>query len=68
MVFSVKTDCFTIKHQDLEQVKLVLEFDNGIGTWRTGHSGIDFCFPTIQLTPRKAVPIQGETRTTAQRQ
>ena len=68
LVFSVKTDCFTIKKQDLEKVKTLLEFDNGIGTWRTGHSGNDICFPTIQLTPRKAFQIQVETRVTIQLQ
>jgi hypothetical protein len=33
-VFTVKTDAFVIRSSDIEKATEVLEFDNGIGTWR----------------------------------
>jgi hypothetical protein len=33
-IHSVKTDCFTIKADDLDKTKSSLDFDNGFGSWR----------------------------------
>ncbi|MEY3715084.1 MAG: hypothetical protein RJB59_887, partial [Actinomycetota bacterium] len=33
-IHSVKTDCFTIKADDLEKTKSLLDFNNGFGSWR----------------------------------
>ena len=42
-VFSVKTDVFAIKAQDLEKAKAILNFGDDIGDWR--HSNSEFSYP-----------------------
>ena len=46
-VFSVKTDAFAIKAQDLEKAKTILNFGDDIGDWR--HSKSEFSYPEGSL-------------------
>jgi hypothetical protein len=48
-VYSVKNDAFTIKEDDLQQCKELLNFDEGIGNWRLSKDK-NIIYPTDDLT------------------
>ena len=51
-VYSVKTDCFTIKRGDLEKAKELLNFDDGIGSWRVSKTeDIIMPFESLKIKP-----------------
>ena len=50
-VFSVKTDAFAIKAQDLEKAKTILNFGDDIGDWR--HSKSEFSYPEGSIFLKK---------------
>ena len=52
-VFSVKTDCFTIRASDLSRAKHLLTFDQGIGSWRVSKKGSDILYPYENLTVKQ---------------
>ena len=57
-IYSVKTDCFVIKSKDLEKAKALLNFDNGIGSWRISKtSDINFPSSFINVSTCTEVPI-----------
>ena len=52
-VYSVKTDCFTIKATDLDKARERLNFDNGIGSWRLSKTdGIIYPYENITVKRR----------------
>ena len=51
-VYSIKTDCFTIKAKDLPKAKELLNFDNGIGSWRLSKTE-DIIFPTDKINVKR---------------
>ena len=51
-VYSIKTDCFTIKATDLEKARTLLNFDNGIGSWRLSKTE-DIIYPYENITVKK---------------
>jgi len=52
-IYSVKTDCFTIRASDLERALTLLPFDQGHGTWRVSKMD-DINYPYEKLTIRQA--------------
>ena len=48
-IYSVKTDCFTIKACDIEKAKQILEWDCGFGSWRLSTTE-DIIHPYEKLT------------------
>ena len=58
-VFTMKTDAFVIRSSDLEKATEVLEFDNGIGTWRKSkYSNIILPTKTIQEIANYEIKIE----------
>ena len=59
-VFSVKTDAFTIKANQLYIAKKVLYFSSKIGGWRNSKTE-DICFPSIsygmKVNHETSIPI-----------
>ena len=51
-VYSIKTDCFTIKATDLDKARTLLNFDNGIGSWRLSKTD-DIIYPYENITVNK---------------
>ena len=58
-VYTVKTDSFTIQKTCLEQARELLNFDNGIGSWRV-HNEEDIKFPKsmIEFTENKLIEVK----------
>ena len=52
-VYSVKADCFTIKATDLDKARTLLNFDNGIGSWRLSKTE-DIIYPYENITVKNA--------------
>ena len=59
IVYTVKTDSFTIKKACLEQARELLNFDNGIGSWRV-HNEEDIKLPKsmIEFTENKLIEVK----------
>ena len=66
-IYSVKTDCFVIKSQDLDKAKSLLNFDNGLGSWRLSKtSDINIPSSYINITNCVTIPIDDLTTTQLQ--
>jgi hypothetical protein len=50
-VYSVKTDAFTIDANNLELAKSLLNFDNGIGSWRLSQVK-DIAYPKVKFNKK----------------
>lgn len=51
-IYSVKTDCFTIKSCDIEKAKQLLDWDSGFGSWRLNKTE-DIIYPCEKLTVKE---------------
>jgi hypothetical protein len=52
-VYSVKTDAFTIDANIFELAKSLLNFDNGIGSWRLSNTD-DIAYPKVKFSKNES--------------
>jgi hypothetical protein len=50
-VYSVKTDAMTIDASNLELVKSLIQFDNGMGSWRVSNTD-DIAYPKVKFNKK----------------